>query len=128
MKIIKRCAILLCVLTTLSHAQGNSAYPNKPIRLIIPLAAGIVTTKISQSMRQTIAIENLLGAAGTPKDIIKKLNAEVVKALAEPDVRDKVNQQGVTPRGTSAAELGMLTKAQFEKCARLIKAAGIKAD
>ena len=79
-------------------------------------------------MRQAIVIENLPGAAGTPKDIINKLNAEVVKALAEPDVRDKRNQQGVTPRGTSAAELGTLTKAQFEKCARLIKGAGIKAD
>ena len=70
----------------------------------------------------------MLAPAGTPKDIIAKLNAEVVKALADPDVRDKLNQQGVTPRGTSADELGTLTKAQFEKYARLIKEAGIKAD
>ena len=70
----------------------------------------------------------LLAPAGTAKDIIAKLNAEVVKALADPDVRDKLNMQGVTPRGTSADELGTLTKAQFEKYARLIKEAGIKAD
>jgi len=70
----------------------------------------------------------MLAPAGTPKDIITKLNAEVVKALADPEVRDKLNQQGVTPRGTSADELGALTKTQFEKYARLIKEAGIKAD
>jgi tripartite-type tricarboxylate transporter receptor subunit TctC len=52
----------------------------------------------------------------------------VAKALADPDVRDRLNQQGVTPRGSSADELGVLTKAQFEKYSRLIKEAGIKAD
>jgi tripartite-type tricarboxylate transporter receptor subunit TctC len=70
----------------------------------------------------------MLAPAGTPKDIIAKLNAEVVKALADPEVRDKLNLQGVTPRGTSAAVLGTLTKAQFDKYARLIRDAGIKAD
>ena len=70
----------------------------------------------------------LLAPAGTPREIIAKLNSEVVKALADPEVRERLNQQGVTPRGTSAEELGTLTKAQFEKYARLIKEAGIKAD
>jgi len=323
MKITNSCAILLCALTTISHAQTNSTYPNKPIRLIIPLAAGsavdnaarIVTNRMSQSMGQAFVIENLPGAAGlsgadkvakaapdgytlggfndsimtmvpnlnrntpwdilrdfepvslvatiewgliaspqstyknagdliaaaksapgkidyasggngspqhvamalfaaqagvtmthvpykgatqaatdvaagqvpvafqgiatvaslvrggklrligvttkgrhpqfpdvptvsesglagfefnswfamlapagTPKEIIARINSEVVKALADPEVRDKLNQQGVTPRGTSADELGTLTKAQFEKYAQLIRQAGIKAD
>jgi tripartite-type tricarboxylate transporter receptor subunit TctC len=70
----------------------------------------------------------MLAPAGTPKEIVAKLNAEIVKALADPEVRDRLNGQGVTPRGTSADELGSLTKAQFEKYARLIKEAGIKAD
>ena len=70
----------------------------------------------------------LMAPAGTAKDIINKLNAEVVKALADPDVREKLIQQGLTPRGTSADELGTLTKAQFAKYAKLIRDAGIKAE
>jgi tripartite-type tricarboxylate transporter receptor subunit TctC len=59
---------LLC--GTLSFAQPS--YPNKPIKLIVPLAAGsavdnaarIVVQKMSTDMGQSIVIENLLGAAG----------------------------------------------------------------
>jgi tripartite-type tricarboxylate transporter receptor subunit TctC len=38
------------------------------------------------------------GAAGTPKDVIVRLNREIVKAMNTPDVRDKFAQQGVDPR------------------------------
>jgi len=38
--------------------------------------------------------------AGTPKEIIARLNAEIVKALADPEVREKLRDQGLTPRGT----------------------------
>ena len=63
--------------------------------------------------------------AGTPKEIVARLNAEVLKALADPDVRSKLESQGLTPRGSSPEELRALTREQLEKYARLIKAAGI---
>ena len=70
----------------------------------------------------------LMAPAGTPKEIVSKLNGEVVKALADPEVREKLIQQGLSPRGTSAEELGALTKLQFAKYATLIREAGIKAE
>ena len=70
----------------------------------------------------------LMAPAGTPKEIVSKLNGEVVKALADPEVREKLIQQGLSPRGTSAEELGTLTKLQFAKYATLIREAGIKAE
>jgi tripartite-type tricarboxylate transporter receptor subunit TctC len=52
----------------------------------------------------------------------------VVKALADPDVREKLGAQGLTPRGSSPEELRKATTEQLAKYARLMKQAGIKAD
>ena len=65
---------------------------------------------------------------GTPKDIVARLHAEVVKALADADVREKLGAQGLTPRGSSPEELRKATADQLAKYARLMKQAGIQAD
>ena len=70
----------------------------------------------------------VLAPAGTPKDIVSRLNAEIVKAVAVPDVREKLVAQGFTIRASSPEELGVATRAQLDKYARLIKKAGIKAE
>ena len=70
----------------------------------------------------------ILAPAGTPKDVAARLSSEVVKALADPEVRDKLNLQGLTPRGSTPDELGNMTRDQLAKYAKLIKEAGIKAD
>ena len=70
----------------------------------------------------------VMAPAGTPKDIIARLHAEIVKALADPDVREKLNAQGLTPRGSSPEEFRKATTEQLAKYARLIKQAGISAD
>jgi tripartite-type tricarboxylate transporter receptor subunit TctC len=70
----------------------------------------------------------VMAPAGTPKEIIARLNAEIVKALADPDVRAKLLDQGLTVRGTSPEELGTLTREQLARYAKLIREAGIKAE
>jgi tripartite-type tricarboxylate transporter receptor subunit TctC len=70
----------------------------------------------------------MLAPAATPKPIIAKLNAEVVKALADPDVRSKLENLGFTVRGTSSDELGSLTRDQLAKYSKVIKDMGISAD
>jgi tripartite-type tricarboxylate transporter receptor subunit TctC len=67
----------------------------------------------------------ILAPAGTPKDIIARLNAEVLKAVADPEVRHKLEDLGFSVRGTSPAELGVLTGEQLAKYARVIKEMGI---
>src|SRR6266446_1365938 len=47
----------------------------------------------------------VVAPAGTSKEIISRLNAEIVKALAAPDVHEKLIAQGLTPRGSSPEEL-----------------------
>jgi tripartite-type tricarboxylate transporter receptor subunit TctC len=66
--------------------------------------------------------------AGTPKDIVARLHAEVVKALADADIREKLNAQGLTPRGSTPEELRKATADQLAKYARLMKQANITAE
>ena len=59
-------------ITFASQAQAQSGYPNKPIRMILPLAVGsavdvaarLLAQKMSTNMGQSIVIENVTGAAG----------------------------------------------------------------
>ena len=70
----------------------------------------------------------LMAPARTPKPIIARLNAEVLKALANPDIRERLNAQGLTVRGSSPEELGTATRAQLAKYARVMKEANIRND
>lgn len=66
--------------------------------------------------------------AGTPKDMVERLNTEMRKAMADPETRDKLVAIGLTLRGSSAAELGSATKDQFYLYKKLIADNGIKAE
>ncbi len=70
----------------------------------------------------------VMAPAGTPREIIARLNAEIVKALADPEVREKLRDQGLTVRGTSSEELAAATREQLARYARLFKDANIKAE
>jgi tripartite-type tricarboxylate transporter receptor subunit TctC len=70
----------------------------------------------------------ILAPAGTPKDIVARLNAEVLKAVGDPEVRRKLEDLGFAVRGSSPAELGAMTREQLAKYARVIKEMGIAND
>ena len=70
----------------------------------------------------------MMAPAGTPKTILNALQIEVSKALADLEVREKLNALGLTPRGTSPEELGVAMRGQLARYGSLIKQAGITAD
>lgn len=70
----------------------------------------------------------IMAPAGTPKDITQRMSAEVQRALADPEVREKLNANGLTPRGSTPEELGAATRAQLAKYGALIKANNITAE
>ncbi len=67
----------------------------------------------------------MLAPAGTPKEIIARLNAEVRKALGDGEVRRKLEELGFAVRGNSPEELRAITRDQLAKYGRVIKEMGI---
>jgi tripartite-type tricarboxylate transporter receptor subunit TctC len=70
----------------------------------------------------------IMAPAGTPKEIVQRLHAEIAKALADPEVRAKLLDQGLTVRGTTPEELGTATREQLARYGRLFKEAGIHGE
>ncbi len=66
----------------------------------------------------------VLAPAGTPRDIVMKLNAEMKKALALPDVREKLAADGTVPVGNTPEEFGAHIKAEIARWAPVVKASG----
>ncbi len=70
----------------------------------------------------------LVAPAGTPREIVQKLNAEVTKILAMPDVRERFLAQGVEPVGSTPEQFGEHIRAQMAKWSRVVQEAGVKAE
>ncbi|MET0164953.1 MAG: tripartite tricarboxylate transporter substrate binding protein [Vicinamibacterales bacterium] len=62
---------------------------------------------------------------GTPKPIITKLNAEIVKILNMPDVKQKFAAQGVDVIGSTPERFAVYIKEQMEEWGKVVKAAGV---
>ena len=70
----------------------------------------------------------LLAPAGTPKDIVAKLNAASVKALATPEMRERLAAQGADPVGNSPEQFAAFIKSEIDKWAKIVKASGARVD
>ena len=66
--------------------------------------------------------------AGTPRDVILRLNREITKVLEMPDIKEKLVSQGIDPAANSPEEFGEFMKSEAAKWARVIRAANIKPD
>jgi tripartite-type tricarboxylate transporter receptor subunit TctC len=77
----------------------------------------------------TLATWQGLGApAGTPREIIDKISAEVAKLVAAPGTKDRLAEQGFEPYYHNAAETAALVKRDIDRFAKIIKEAGIKTE
>lgn len=70
----------------------------------------------------------VLAPGATPRDIITKLHAGTVRALQNPDVRQRLLNDGAEPVGSSPEEFAAYLRSETEKWAKVIKAAGIKPE
>jgi tripartite-type tricarboxylate transporter receptor subunit TctC len=70
----------------------------------------------------------LLAPAGTPAEVVARLQQETAKALASPTVKERLLAQGALPGGMSSADFGKFIAAESTKWARVVKAANAKVD
>lgn len=68
----------------------------------------------------------LLAPAGTPNEIIRVLNTHVAKAIASPELRERLAKQGAVLEGSTPEELSTLIKGDLDRWARVVKQANIK--
>jgi tripartite-type tricarboxylate transporter receptor subunit TctC len=66
--------------------------------------------------------------AGTPRPVVDRLHAEFTRALAAPDVREKMLNLGAEPVGSTPEQFAAYVKAEAAKYAKLVKASGAKVD
>ena len=101
----------------IGSARRSSAMPDLPTMQ----EAGVAGFDYS-------AWAGFLAPAGTPAPIVRKVNADLAKVLALPDVRDKLTALGFELAPGTPAEFGELIKREIAKLAKVVKEAGIRVD
>ena len=77
---------------------------------------------------ESIGWFGLVAPAGTPADIVSRLNQAFAKALKDPDVAEKIRTLGAEPAPTSPEEFSRFIQSESTKWGKLISEAGIKAN
>jgi len=72
--------------------------------------------------------QGVFAPAGTPPDIVRRLNAEIVKILNTPDVKEKLVSLGLDVGGNTPEEFLVMVKAEVVKWADVVKKSGAKVD
>jgi tripartite-type tricarboxylate transporter receptor subunit TctC len=70
----------------------------------------------------------MMAPGGTPKEIVTRLNNEAIRALAAPDVREKLLAQGLIPTPMTPDQLGQFIRTDLARWSKVVKAANIRLD
>ena len=77
---------------------------------------------------EAIAWNGLLAPAGTPAEVVNKLNAELKKALDAPDVKDRFSAQGFGAAWNTREAFAKFIQAELDKWAKVVKVSGATLD
>ncbi len=77
---------------------------------------------------EALSWQGLFAPAGTPREVVARLNAELVKAMAAPDMREYFASQGFFVGGNSPAEYRAFIEREIPKWARIVKEANVKVE
>ncbi|MEP7155165.1 MAG: tripartite tricarboxylate transporter substrate binding protein [Betaproteobacteria bacterium] len=93
-----------------------------------PLLPGVPPLASAVKGFELVAWFALFAPANTPADIVKKLNNEIVKALARPEMRDKLAAVGLSVQTSTPEQLAAFQKTEITKWATMVKDAGIQPE
>ena len=101
-----------------TSAQRSAALPDVPT---VEQAGGLKGFEASSWF-------GLLAPAGTPPDIVNRIQQEVAKSLATPAMKEKLMAQGAIPSGNTPAQFAQHIDAELKKWQPVVKASGAKVD
>lgn len=99
---------------------GKARYPSMPD---VPTAI-----ESGYPEYETYAWYGMYAPKGTPRDVVGRIQQEIAKVVHMPDTQERLGQLGAEPIASSPEEFAAYTKAEYEKFAKLIKAAGIQPE
>lgn len=93
-----------------------------------PLAPEVPTIAETLPGYEVELVYAIVAPAGTPADVVARLNSEINKALKESDLRDNLAAQGFDVRTSTPEELGRYIRAEVAKWAPVVKESGVKPE
>jgi tripartite-type tricarboxylate transporter receptor subunit TctC len=103
-------------------------------------ALGVTSLKVFPAMPKTPAIADdvpgyevvqwwgIVAPAGTPPNIIHKVNVDIAAALRSPEIRQKLDAIGAEPGGQPSPEFDRLIRSEVERWSQVIKTANVRAE
>jgi tripartite-type tricarboxylate transporter receptor subunit TctC len=127
-----------------AHAQAPAPFPAKPIKFVVPFPAGgpvdltarTLGPKVEHRFRSDDLVDNRPGAAtiigteiaATPRDVVKRMQSEVQRAIALPDAKQILSAEGAEMIGSTPEELAAYLKTEIAKWAKVVQLAGVTAE
>lgn len=115
--------------SSLPHVKAGMM---KPIAIMSPKRSPIAPN--IPTVAETIPgfdVQSIFGAvvpAGTPRDVVNRINADMVKVLQSPEVKQRMSEIGLAPVGNKPEEFDAFIRAEIPKWAKVVKASGATAD
>ena len=115
--------------SSLPHIKSGNL---KPLAIMSPKRSPIAPDL--PTVAETVpgfSVESIFGAvvpSGTPREIVKKISADLAKTLQSPETKERMAQVGLTPVGDTPEQFDAFIRAEIDKWAKVVKASGATAD
>jgi tripartite-type tricarboxylate transporter receptor subunit TctC len=118
------------MVSTIPHVKNGRLRALGVTSLKRVAAAGGTPTLDEQGLKgfETGSWFGMAVPAGTPRDIISRLHAESLKAIASPDIRDRMSAEGAEFVGDTPEQFTAFVKSEIAKWGRAVKASGAKPE
>jgi tripartite-type tricarboxylate transporter receptor subunit TctC len=75
-----------------------------------------------------LSLVGIVAPAATPKDLVRRIGADIARAVKSSDLTERMKQQGMVPIGSTPEQFDALIRSEMEKWAKVVKASGAKVD
>ncbi|OFZ98431.1 MAG: hypothetical protein A3H35_20475 [Betaproteobacteria bacterium RIFCSPLOWO2_02_FULL_62_17] len=118
---------------TMQGSMGNIKQGKvKPIALTSerrsPAAPQIPAVSETVPGYSVMAIAGVVVPSATPRDIVRKMSADINRVLQSPDLMERMDKMGMEPSGTTPEQFDAFIRSEIEKWRKVVKAAGIRAE